>query len=201
MEGTMVKVRIDGKEFDVPREKNMFSFFQENGLAVPGMCFQSEGDPYGACRLCLVTVDGKLQTACTVQPSEAMEIETLSPTAVVMRRTALELMLSDHRGDCIAPCREGCPAHSDVQGYVALIAMGRYHEAVRLMKERYILPAVLGRVCPAFCEDECRRHVVDQPVAIRAVKRFAADYDLECGPWMPDVPVATGKKVGVVGGG
>jgi len=201
MEGAMVKVRIDGKEFDVPRENHMFSFFQENGLAVPGMCFQSEGDPYGACRLCLVEINGSIRAACTVRPSEDMEIETLSPTAVVMRRTALELMLSDHRGDCIAPCREGCPAHSDVQGYVALIAMGRYHEAVRLMKERYILPAVLGRVCPAFCEDECRRHLVDQPVAIRQAKRFAADYDLEHGPWMPDIPSATGKKVAVVGGG
>jgi NADPH-dependent glutamate synthase beta subunit-like oxidoreductase len=69
------------------------------------------------------------------------------------------------------------------------------------MKERYVLPAVLGRVCPAFCEKECRRNLVEEPIAIRQLKRFAADYDLAHGPWMPDIPESTGKKVAVVGGG
>ncbi|NJD99972.1 FAD-dependent oxidoreductase [Thermococcus sp. LS1] len=196
----MVKIKIDGKTYEVPPEKPLIEFLRELGH-LPGFCYGSEIDPYGSCRLCLVKTQRGVTTSCTLKPMDGLEIETFSDEVIEMRRTALELILSDHYGDCIGPCQEGCPAHSDVQGYLALIAMGKYHEAVKLMKEKYILPAVLGRVCPAFCEDACRRNLVDEPLAIRQLKRFAADYDLEHGPWMPEIPTSTGKRVAVVGGG
>lgn len=197
----MVRMVIDGKEMDVPEDKTLLTFLMEKGEHVPGMCHVPMLDPYGSCRLCLVEADGETVTACTLKPREGLKVETLTDRIIEMRRRALELMLSDHKGDCIGPCQDGCPAHGDVQGYLALIAMGRYHEAVKLMKEKYILPAVLGRVCPAFCEEKCRRNLVDEPVAIRQVKRFAADYDLENGPWMPHIPPSSGKRIAVVGGG
>jgi len=197
----MVDVEVDGESMSVPDDVSLFHALRAQGKHVPGLCNLPELNGYGACRLCLINVDGKVQTACTVHASPGAKVETLNEDIVAMRQTALNLLLSDHQGDCIGPCQRGCPAHSDVQGYLALIAMGRYHEAVCLMKKRYILPAVLGRVCPAFCEDECRRHLVDEPVGIREVKRFAADYDLGHGPWMPEIPAATGKGVAVVGGG
>ncbi|WP_456321265.1 FAD-dependent oxidoreductase, partial [Palaeococcus sp. (in: euryarchaeotes)] len=196
----MVKVTINGKEFDVPEEKPLIEFLREI-THIPGFCYNEAIDPYGSCRLCLVKTARGITTSCTLKPTEGLSIETLSDEVIEMRRTALELILSDHYGDCIGPCQQGCPAHSDVQGYLALIAMERYHDAVKLMKEKFILPAVLGRVCPAFCEDECRRNLVDEPLAIRQLKRFAADYDLEHGPWMPEIPPSTGKRVAVVGGG
>jgi len=197
----MVKLIVNGKEVDVPENKVLLQSLRENGEHIPGMCYDFEIEPYGSCRLCLVETPRGVTTSCTLKPAEGLEIETLNEKIVAMRRTALELMLSDHYGDCIGPCQEGCPAHSDVQGYLALIAMGKYHEAVKLMKEKYILPAVLGRVCPAFCESECRRNLVEEPLAIRQLKRFAADYDLEHGPWMPEIPPSTGKRVAVIGGG
>lgn len=197
----MVKLIVNGKEVDVPENKVLLQSLREKGEHIPGMCYDFEIEPYGSCRLCLVETPRGVTTSCTLKPAEGLEIETLNEKIVAMRRTALELMLSDHYGDCIGPCQEGCPAHSDVQGYLALIAMGKYHEAVKLMKEKYILPAVLGRVCPAFCESECRRNLVEEPLAIRQLKRFAADYDLEHGPWMPEIPPSTGKRVAVIGGG
>ncbi|EHR77919.1 glutamate synthase [Thermococcus litoralis DSM 5473] len=197
----MVKLIVNGKEIDVPENKVLLQSLREKGEHIPGMCYDFELEPYGSCRLCLVETPRGVTTSCTLKPAEGLEIETLNEKIVAMRRTALELMLSDHYGDCIGPCQEGCPAHSDVQGYLALIAMGKYHEAVKLMKEKYILPAVLGRVCPAFCESECRRNLVEEPLAIRQLKRFAADYDLEHGPWMPEIPPSTGKRVAVVGSG
>lgn len=197
----MVKLIVNGKEVDVPENKVLLQSLREKGEHIPGMCYDFEIEPYGSCRLCLVETPRGVTTSCTLKPAEGLEIETLNEKIVAMRRTALELMLSDHYGDCIGPCQEGCPAHSDVQGYLALIAMGKYHEAVKLMKEKYILPAVLGRVCPAFCEDACRRNLVEEPLAIRQLKRFAADYDLEHGPWMPEIPPSTGKRVAVIGGG
>lgn len=197
----MVKVIVNGKEVDVPENKVLLQSLREKGEHIPGMCYDFELEPYGSCRLCLVETPRGIATSCTLRPVEGLEIKTLNEKIISMRRTALELMLSDHYGDCIGPCQDGCPAHSDVQGYLALIAMGKYHEAVKLMKEKYILPAVLGRVCPAFCESKCRRNLVEEPLAIRQLKRFAADYDLEHGPWMPEIPPSTGKRVAVVGGG
>ncbi len=196
----MVKITVNGKEYEVPKDKPLIEFLREI-THIPGFCYSEEIEPYGSCRLCLVKTPRGITTSCTLKPMEGLSIETLSDEIIEMRRTALELILSDHYGDCIGPCQEGCPAHADVQGYLALIAMGKYHEAVKLMKEKFILPAVLGRVCPAFCEDECRRNLVDEPLAIRQLKRFAADYDLEHGPWMPEIPPPTGKRIAVVGGG
>jgi heterodisulfide reductase subunit A2 len=74
-----------------------------------------------------------------------------------------------------APCTTTCPAGINVQGYVQLIGQGKYREAVALIMERLPLPGVLGRVCPHPCETACRRAEVDAPVAIRELKRFAAD--------------------------
>ncbi|EEB73820.1 NAD(P)-binding protein [Thermococcus sp. AM4] len=196
----MVKLIVDGKEVDAPADKPLIEFLREIGH-VPGFCYTEELEPYGSCRLCLVETERGVTTACTLKPREGLKVETLSDRVIEMRKTALELLLSSHYGDCIGPCQDACPAHADIQGYLALIARGKYHEAVKLMKEKYILPAVLGRVCPAFCEEACRRNLVDEPVGIRLAKRFAADYDLENGPWMPEIPPSTGKRVAVVGGG
>ncbi|WP_373500586.1 4Fe-4S binding protein, partial [Desulfococcus sp.] len=73
-------------------------------------------------------------------------------------------------------CRENCPLGVNAQGYVALARAGRYAEALALIRERNILPGICGRVCSHPCEDDCRRGTLDDPVAIRAIKRFLADY-------------------------
>ena len=99
-----------------------------------------------------------------------------------------------------APCVQTCPAGTNVQGYVALVKSGKYVEAVKLIMERLPLPGTLGRVCPAPCEKVCRRSDVDTPVAIRELKRFAADQvdfsDLPL-PKITDRP----EKIAVIGSG
>ena len=96
--------------------------------------------------------------------------------------------------------RQTCPAGTNVQGYVALVKSGKYAEAVKLIMERLPLPGTLGRVCPAPCEKVCRRSDVDTPVAIRELKRFAADQvdfsDLPL-PKITDRP----EKIAVIGSG
>ncbi len=98
-----------------------------------------------------------------------------------------------------APCSQACPAGANVQGYVQLINQGKYQEALRIIYERLPLPGVLGRVCPHPCQDQCRRMQVDSPVAIRALKRFAAD-NAQLGPAPPDQPDRE-EKVAVIGSG
>jgi len=75
-----------------------------------------------------------------------------------------------------APCRRDCPADINVSDYVALVAAGRYAEALELIRERAPLAAVLGRICPAPCEEVCTRTRIEEPVAIRALKRSAGEH-------------------------
>jgi heterodisulfide reductase subunit A-like polyferredoxin len=101
-----------------------------------------------------------------------------------------------------APCKEGCPAHISVQGYVALIAAGRFAEALALIRRNNPFPSVCGRVCTHPCEQACSRAQVDEPVAIRELKRFAADYELRHGPpRLPEPGADREERVAVVGGG
>lgn len=99
-----------------------------------------------------------------------------------------------------APCVGACPAHANVQGYVQLIKQRKYIEAVQLIMERIPLPGVLGRVCPHPCELKCRRAEVDASIAIRDLKRFAADQvDIETLA-LPDIQEKD-QKIAVIGSG
>jgi NADPH-dependent glutamate synthase beta subunit-like oxidoreductase/Pyruvate/2-oxoacid:ferredoxin oxidoreductase delta subunit len=114
----------------------------------------------------------------------------------------------DKRG--VAPCKATCPGGIHVQGYVALIAQGRFKEALDLVREAVPFPGVLGRVCYHPCEDACRRGTeIDEPVSICALKRFVADYEVAQGGASPPdhqpagagaVPQGSGK-VSIVGSG
>ncbi len=101
----------------------------------------------------------------------------------------------------IVPCKEACPAHIDVPGYLRLIAQGKRDEANAVIREKVPLPGILGRVCIHPCEDVCRRGEVNEPVSICALKRYAADG--EKGLWKKNVKAGndTGKKVAIVGAG
>jgi heterodisulfide reductase subunit A-like polyferredoxin len=106
----------------------------------------------------------------------------------------------------LAPCKNGCPAGVNTQGYVALIAQKKFKEAYDLIRERCPLPAVCGRVCQHPCQTDCNRKDLDQPVAVRDLKRFAADYvyahpdEFKDAP--PPAPVEPQKeRVAVIGGG
>ena len=104
--------------------------------------------------------------------------------------------------ECTTPCQRACPAGIDIREYVRQIALGDYLRAVQVIKERNPFPAVIGRICPRPCETECRRQLVDEPVAINYLKRFAADFEKQSGKRVqPYKAPATGRRVAVVGGG
>jgi len=102
----------------------------------------------------------------------------------------------------ISACQHACPAGIDVPNYVAAIAAGRYEEAVEIIRERNPFPAVCGRICIHPCEFKCRRGELDEPVAIRSLKRFASDWYFEhIGSTRGPFPVTKTRKVAVVGAG
>ena len=107
-------------------------------------------------------------------------------------------------GGCTAnfksvPCVELCPAHVDVPGYISLVGEERYTDAIRLIRKDNPFPSVCGLICEHPCETHCRRSIVDAPLNIRGIKRFAVDHAGEV-PAPPCAP-ATGKRIAIVGGG
>jgi heterodisulfide reductase subunit A-like polyferredoxin len=107
----------------------------------------------------------------------------------------------DKRGT--APCKATCPAHVSIQGYIALINDGRYKEALQLFRQDHPFPAVCGRVCHHPCEGECTRNDVDQPLAIRELHRFLADYEKQSGDvQVPEIDAEKrSEKIAIIGAG
>ncbi len=101
----------------------------------------------------------------------------------------------------LVPCREACPVHMDVPGYLRLIAQGKPGGAHAVIREKVPFPEVLGRVCTHPCEEVCRRGEVDQPVAICALKRFAAEGNKDLWKERSRVKPDTGRRVAVIGAG
>ena len=100
-----------------------------------------------------------------------------------------------------SPCQNACPAGIDIPRYIRLTGEGKYGEAVAVIREKVPFPAVLGYVCVHFCEAKCRRGQLEEAIAIKELKRFAADHDT--GLWKQNAKVlaTTGKKVAIVGSG
>lgn len=198
-----IRITIDGKEIVTSEGTTILSAAKDNGIEIPTLCHHESVAIYGACGLCTVEVEGipKLLRACSAKVSDGMVIHTNSERVKKSRKIALELLMSDHTGDCIGPCSLNCPAGTDCQGYVKLISQGRFHDAVALIKEKLPLPASIGRVCPHPCESACRRQMVEDSISIAYLKAFAADEDMKENTFTPEIAPETGKKVAVIGGG
>lgn len=199
----MINLTINGQNVTAPAGSTILEAARKNGIYIPTLCYDEAVEVYGACGLCVVEAEGvpKLLRSCSAKISEGMVIHTESERVVKSRKIAMELLMSAHDGDCIAPCQLACPANTDCQGYVGLIANGKFEDALKLIKNTNPLPASIGRVCPHPCEKACRRGKVEEPINIAQLKFFAADLDLKGEKYLPACAKATGKKVAIVGGG
>lgn len=199
------RLNINGKEVTGLPGQTILEVARENDIFIPTLCYDERTKIYGSCGICMCEVEGnpKLCKACATVIAPGMVVNTNTERVIESRKTNLELLLSNHTGDCRPPCVLACPAHTDCQGYVGLIANGEYEAANELVKDKIPLPASLGRVCPHPCEAECRRGLIDEPVSIQQLKRFAADEDLFMGEdrFVPEIGEETGKSVAVIGGG
>ncbi len=111
---------------------------RENDIFIPTLCYDERTEIYGACGLCVVEVEGnpKLLKACATEIAPNMIVHTKTKRVLESRKTNLELLLSNHKGDCRPPCSRHVRHGTDCQGYVGLIANGQYEEAIELIREQ-----------------------------------------------------------------
>ena len=192
---------LDGRTVTAEAGQTIMDVARANGINIPGLCGEKRISKTTSCFVCVVKdkKTGKFLPSCSAMPSPGQEIEVTTEEVLEMRKTALNLLLSEHNGDCEAPCTLACPAHAAVEEYVRAAGNGDFEKALKIIKERIPMPITVGRVCPRFCEKQCRRNIDGEAVAINEFKRLAADrcYD----SYMEDLPELTGKKVAVIGAG
>jgi len=200
----MPKLSIDNREIEVPNGATILDAADKLGIHIPTMCFLKGYQPSTSCMVCVVKVEGKavLLPACGTLVEEGMRVESECQQVHEARKTALELLLSDHLGDCLGPCHIICPAQMNIPLMIRQIATGKLREAIKTVKKDIALPAVLGRICPKPCERGCRRAAIDEAVSICLLKRYVADVDLESvKPYSPVCKQTLDKRVAIIGAG
>ena len=199
------QITIDGQEVTAVVGESILRAAQRAGFNVPTLCDDEKLAPAAACRMCLVDIEGydKPLPSCHLPVEAGMKVTATSDGLFAMRKQNLEYILSDHNAYCMPPCQIGCPTHIDIPGYLELMAKGQHVEAARLVKEVLPFPYALGLVCPAPCQEVCRRGLVEEEIAIRQCHGYGGELSLEMDVAPTPFPqeVATGKRVAVIGAG
>ena len=168
----MVTLTIDGRAVSIAEGATILDAARQAGIRIPTLC-KVEGYPAAAsCFLCAVKVDGKatLTPSCAVPASEGMVVHTDTAEVRASRKMALELLLSDHVGDCVGPCTTACPARFDIPGFLTRVVEGDVSQAAAIASDFLTLPAALGRVCPRLCEQRCNRCDAGDAVSIGSLR-------------------------------
>lgn len=197
-------MKIDGRDVEIREGDTVLSAARRAGIDIPTLCYNPEVESNTSCMVCLVEniAAGKLIPSCAARAEAGMEIVTWNERVREARKTALELLLSEHVGDCEAPCTRGCPAGLNIPVMIGHIEAGNMPQAFMTALNALVFPSVLGRICPAPCEKVCRRGGYDAAVSILHLKRYAGDWGLEhAGDLLPESSRATGKKVAIAGAG
>jgi formate dehydrogenase major subunit len=200
----MVRLTIDGRETSVEDGTSILDAARRLGIRIPTLCYVENFPPSASCFLCAVQIEGQesLSPSCAMPAADGMVVRTDSDDVRASRKMALELLLSDHVGDCIGPCRTGCPARFDIPGFLTQVSAGDVRRSAEIASDFLTLPAALGRICPRLCEEHCHRCEKGESLSVGHLHRFAADRDLaSAARYIPRKEKASGKKVAIVGAG
>ncbi|HDY8125814.1 formate dehydrogenase subunit alpha [Vibrio vulnificus] len=199
----MIQIVIDGKYRIVEAGQTVLQAAKVCGVEIPSLCGMNRSGEKIPCDLCVVEVEsGGTRRACELEVYNGLTVNTQSEALSAHRKQALNRIMSDHYADCEAPCKTACPAGVDIQSYLYHIAQNDHQKAIEVIKRTLPMPLSIGRVCPAFCESECRRSLVDDAIAIRQLKRHAADADLAAQEaYTPERKADKNKRIAIVGSG
>lgn len=195
----MVRLEIDGNPVEVPDGTSILFAAARLRIEIPTLCFREGLEPFTSCLVCIVKDErtGRLIPACAAPAEEGMKIRTDDPDVRRARRTALELLLSDHVGDCEGPCQRVCPLPVPIPRILRRVAARDFEGAARLLRET-TGPATEETLLAGVVAGEkaCRRRTPDGAVALREIFRFLLRLPAAPRPGSP-APPPGGKRFNV----
>src|ERR1051326_8289736 len=169
-------IKIDGRTVEVSPGDSVLAAARKLGIDIPTLCYLEKCGPLNSCLVCLVKIKGKFVPSCGVKVEPGMVVESETNEIHEARRTALELLFSDHVGDCLSPCHRLCPLGLNIPLMLRQIQSDQLSEAVNHVRGTLPWAGVLGRLCHHPCEQGCRRGTWDDPAGIRDLERFVTDW-------------------------
>jgi ferredoxin len=204
---TTFNITIDGRVVEVQPGESVLAAARKLAIDIPTLCYLEKCGPLNSCQVCLVKLNGKLVPSCGTKVAPGMVVESETEEVHEARRTALELLFSDHVGDCLSPCHRLCPLQLNIPVMLRHIEAGRMQDAAVQVRQTLPLAGVLGRLCHHPCEQGCRRGNWDSPAAIKDLERHVTDWEFGFGvlPMMKTAPLinlpASEKRVVIIGAG
>jgi predicted molibdopterin-dependent oxidoreductase YjgC len=170
----MVKLKIDNKAIEVPEGSSILDAAREAAINIPTLCFKKGLPHYSSCMVCMVKDNrsGNFIPSCSAIVQEGMDIDASSDDVIFLRKKSVELLLSEHRAECEAPCKVVCPAGYNIPLMNRLLAAKDYEGVIELISSEVKSGEIKCIDCAAYCENACRRKKIDTPVSIRLMKLF-----------------------------
>jgi predicted molibdopterin-dependent oxidoreductase YjgC len=170
----MVKLKIDNSEIEVSEGSSVLDAVREAAINIPTLCFKKGLPHYSSCMVCMVkdNRNGNFIPSCSAIAQEGMDIDASSEDVISLRKRAVELLLSEHRAECEAPCKVVCPAGYNIPLMNRLLSARNYSGVIELISSEIKSGEIKCIDCAAYCENACRRKKIDTPVSIRNMKLF-----------------------------
>jgi predicted molibdopterin-dependent oxidoreductase YjgC len=170
----MLKFKIDNTEFEAPEGSTILDVATGAGLAIPTLCHKKGVPHYSSCMVCLVKDNrtGNYMPSCSALVQDGMDLDISGDEVIAIRKKAIELLLSEHRAECDAPCRVVCPAGYNIPLMNRLLAANDQNGVIDLVAAEIKTGEIRCVDCAAYCENACRRKKIDLPVSIRNIKLF-----------------------------
>jgi len=199
----MIKLQIDNKIIEVEEGIRLIEAARQNGIEIPSLCYHNDLPHYTSCSVCLVKNEAtnKFLHSCSVLVEEGMKIDASSNEVLDLRKDAVSMLLSEHRAECEAPCKVVCPLGLNIPLMNRHIQKGDVKAAAELAFNEMGLPETMCFLCPEYCENGCRRKMIDETIAIVNIKSFSSkNYNLN--EYISGLEKkSSGKKIAIIGGG
>ncbi|MCL2183101.1 MAG: 2Fe-2S iron-sulfur cluster-binding protein [Chitinispirillia bacterium] len=200
----MITITIDGKTVNIEEGATILDAARSAGIDIPVMCHRDKNISPVSCFVCAVRIGGNdnFVPSCATKARNGMAVDASSECVRDCRRRALELMLSEHAGDCAAPCSRICPCGLNIPEVMRNLLSGDVDAAYKTIMLNMPLPATLGYICPAPCQKGCRRTAIDTPMSIQLTHRAIAEQAINSSSVKKHVDTAPkSKNIAVIGSG
>jgi len=172
----MPKIRINNTEVEATEGETILSVARKTGISIPTLCHKDGVEHYTSCMVCMVLdrSTNSFLPSCTALVRDGMDIDTSGEEVISIRKKAVDLLLSEHRAECEAPCRIVCPAGYNIPLMNRLLSSGDYIKVIELVMSELDAPEIRCLSCQGYCENACRRKKIDRQISIRNIRIFIA---------------------------